>query len=559
MSSKEELQKLIKNLETKRFREKESKGLLSAIQEEQTKALQPVLETMAKNLSDRATEMFKEQVAQIKVESPKVEIPEMKFDTESIAQALREAVSGVNITVPEAKINIPAPIVNVPETKIPEYPQFPEDFALRGVDNLNPIPVKLMGEGGKPFSFPVSQGASGGKSDFFTIKGYSQSAFSELTNADGRLRVSVETGGSGLTDAELRFTAVPVSQVSGANWSVSVTDIFASTGADVINPDGRIKVELPTGSSSLTDTELRASAVPVSQVSGANWSVNVAGFTSSVAVVSINPDGTVAPLPVALSEKLDAVNDSITIYAASDFNASVNVVSTVGLTDTQLRASHIDVDQLSGSTWSTSIVSQGVTLDVRQVSGASNSVTILAGSAAIGSVTVNGATNSVIVQGGTLHGVADPGFAPIKIAGVVMTANPTAEVGGDVSNFRTDDIGRQLTRPVQVRDLIVTAYATTTTGAETTLLAASAGSFHDLIMLTATNGSTAAVTVDIRCTTAGNIVHTMVLPASTGPIGFAPSVPWPQDATGNNWTVDVRGSDISGTNVYFTGLFSREV
>ena len=59
------------------------------------------------------------------------------------------------------------------------------------------------------------------------LRGFTQSAYSELTNADGRLRVSVETG-SGLTDNELRATAVPVSQVSGANWSVYATGFGAS-------------------------------------------------------------------------------------------------------------------------------------------------------------------------------------------------------------------------------------------------------------------------------------------------------------------------------------------
>lgn len=141
---------------------------------------------------------------------------------------------------------------------------------------------------------------------------------------------------------------------------------------------------------------------------------------------------------------------------------------------------------------------------------------------------------------------------------IARTTNPTAAADG-ATNFQTSDkLGRALNRPVQVRDLIATAYVSITGGTETTLLAAGgAGVYLDLIMITATNNSTAAVQLDIRATTAGNIIHTMYLPASTGPVGFTPAVPWPQDNVNNNWTIDM--PDISGTTVYVSALFSKEI
>ena len=93
---------------------------------------------------------------------------------------------------------------------------------------------------------------------------------------------------------------------------------------------------MPTGSSGLTDTELRASSVQVQQVSG--------------------------------------------------YSDSVNVLSTVGLTDTQIRASSVPVEQVSGSIWSTNVVSsidltdtqlRAAALDVRQVSGSIDSVNVV--------------------------------------------------------------------------------------------------------------------------------------------------------------------------------------
>ena len=273
----------------------------------------------------------------------------------------------------------------------------------------NPFPVQIRDKDGKPVDFGGSITqilGGGGKHDYFTIRGFTQSAYSELTNADGRLRVSVETGGSGLTDNELRATAVPVSQVSGANWSVYATGFGASVGATILNGEG-------------------ASLDPRDR----NWTI-----TETVAV----------------SGALDTV----------------------------------------------------------------------------------------------------------KASGIARTTNPTAVSDGDNQRFSVDDLGRQLVRPVQVRDLTLTAYATLTTGTETTLKAAVAGSYLDLIYVMGANNSDAAVTVDIRAVTAGNVMMTLQIPAN-GTAGIACPVPLPQDETGNNWTADM--ADITGTSVYLTALFSREI
>lgn len=167
-------------------------------------------------------------------------------------------------------------------------------------------------------------------------------------------------------------------------------------------------------------------------------------------------------------------------------------------------------------------------------------------------------TATTAVVGDVPAGTADTGSAPIKTGGIARTTNPTAETDGDRVSASFDDVGRQVIRQHQVRDLIATAYVALSTGTETTLLAAGgAGVFLDCIMITATNNSTAAVQLDIRSSTAGSIVHTMYLPASSGPIGWAPSTPWPQDNVNNNWTIDI--PDITGTTIYVSALFSKEV
>lgn len=154
---------------------------------------------------------------------------------------------------------------------------------------------------------------------------------------------------------------------------------------------------------------------------------------------------------------------------------------------------------------------------------------------------------------------ATDAVSSVQISGISRTANPTAIADGSNVRASFDDIGRQLIRPVQVRDLVFTARVAKTTGStfgtETTLLAASAGNYHDLIYLTATNDSTVAVTLDIRSVTAGNITMSYNIPAASQ-INVTPPVPIPQDATGNNWTIDL--NDVTGTNVNVFALFTRE-
>lgn len=360
-------------------------------------------------------------------------------------------------------------------------------------------------------------------------------------NADNRIKVSVETGGSGLTDAELRATPVPISagssllvsqlsgavdsvsitnasipvtgtfwqstqpvsvtdtlvinQVSGSNWSVSAS---LDTTASLYNADNRLRVSLEPGGSGLTDAELRASPVPVMQVSGYSDSVNIT-------------------------------------------NASIPVTGTFWQTTQPISAgSSLTVDQLSGANWS-----------------------VTASLVASSSINVNGATNSTVSVGPVLHDAVDDGAAPQKVGGTAMTANPTAVAGGDIVRFVGDKIGRQLSRPVQVRELLKTAYATLTNGAETTLLAGTAGEFNDLIWISFTNLSTAAVAlntgaqVDIRSTTAGPVVLSAYV-ENKATVTIHPAVPIPMNTAADAWTAD--RSDIGASaNILVSALFSREV
>jgi len=172
----------------------------------------------------------------------------------------------------------------------------------------------------------------------------------------------------------------------------------------------------------------------------------------------------------------------------------------------------------------------------------------------------SGSNTSTVSVGTTVSDAVDDGSAPVKNGGIARTANPTAVGGGDTVTMSMDDLGRQLTRPVQVRDLIATAYVSKATGStfgtETTLLASGSGVYLDLIYVMGTNDSTAAIQVDLRASTGGTICKTLEIPAG-GTAGLALPVPYPAPFVDHTWTIDL--PDVTGTNVTISALFSKEI
>ena len=505
-----------------------------------------------------------------------------------------------------------------------------------------------------------------------------------LINADDRLRVSLETGGSGLTDAELRASSVPVAQISDAIWSTQVTGSFGTlfSTADMVNSDNRLRVSLETGGSGLTDAELRASSVPTEQVSGSIWSVYVTGGGGATSVSILNADGTYRdtfpvegtvavsgitgsvgatilngeglardswlisditasvkatlidsggvgysgsnPVPTtivsgsitstgayllnaeglyrgtipvegtitanlsatdnAVLDTIDAVLDTINakLVTGTDIgDVTINNASGASAVNIQDGGNTITVDgtvAVSGVTASigASILgSDGLAfgtskpIPVTMVTGVSASVNAAIIDSAgnyrdtfpiSGNVNVNGSLNSVLATGTTLHDSADDGDAPLKMGGVAIQDNPTAVAGGDRVKFTADDLGRQLVRPVQARDLIRTAYVSlvsgTAFGTETTLLASGSGAYLDLIYMMGTNSSDVSVDIEFRASTAGTVCQKLTIPGG-GTAGVALSVPYPAPFADHTWTIDA--PDITGTNVTITALFSKEV
>ena len=219
-----------------------------------------------------------------------------------------------------------------------------------------------------------------------------------------------------------------------------------------------------------------------------------------------DPGGTLKPIQVD-------DNGNLSVDIVSGVSVSVTVGTITSITDT------VTVRQVSGSADSTVVNSFDTSILANQVSGSNFST---------------------------------------EVSGVARTTNPTAVADAASVKASYDDLGRQVITPYQVRDLVSTANVATSTGIETTLLAAVAGVNLDLVQIVCANTSDAAVDVDIRSVTAGAIEFSLTVPADST-AGFVPVVPWPQVNTGNNWTVDVGGSDISNTTVNTSALFIRNI
>lgn len=141
-----------------------------------------------------------------------------------------------------------------------------------------------------------------------------------------------------------------------------------------------------------------------------------------------------------------------------------------------------------------------------------------------------------------------------KKIGIARQINRTPVNNGANIEPSFDDLGRQLTRPYQVRDLIATAYASLTTGTKTVLRSGVSEAYLDLMQISCYNNSDAATVVTL--TDESTTVRTIPVPANNVThINY--QIPLKQSATGVAWYVDL--PDITGTTIEVTAEFVQEV
>lgn len=567
MARDPELDRIIQNAKTKQFRDGEAKGLLSTIGDELKKQLAPLFEGHSKAMTDKVGSAVADAIKGLRVDVPKQEAAQVHVNVPDVH------VPDFTIPTPQVTVHVPkveAPIVNIPAPVV-NFPQ-----AMRLTPNDKPFPVVLHDVNGKPFSF--SMGASGGKADFFTVLGIANSVAIMQTDSSGvaysgsnPFPVTITSGASSTTATNIVDSSgiaysgsnpVPVVFGASATQAVNMVDSsgVAYSGSNPLPTTASLSVPVGQGDSASALRIIQAGDSVSSVVINSGTITTVTSITNSLAASLVDSGGVQYsgsnPVPVTGTLVVSSVTASIAAalidsggveYSGSNpvpitgtVTGITNTIAVMEVDSTGIGYSGSNPFPITGTVVVSSITNTTATNIVDSTGVAyttSNPLPISVASSITQNVTVAGVTDSTIVM-------------------QARTTLPTAVADGADVRPKGDKLGRALMRPVQVRDLIATAYVTLSTGTEATLLAAVAGNFLDLISVIAVNTSTAAIQCDIRATTAGNIVQTLYIPAGAT-AGWVPTVPWPQDNQGNNWTVDM--GDFTNTSLIISALFSKEI
>lgn len=550
----------------------------SDISDRFAETLEPMLMDLKASVEKSGKDMT-EAIKHSQSSAPEIVLPDFPAIT----------IPPIIVPKPEVTVHVPAPIVHVPKADAPVV-TFPDSMALRGIDNRHPLPVILTNDKGEPY-IAGSFGGAGSRGPVVIRDILNAGGRSVMDETNNAIRVNLAVGSVSLTSADgtmldgVSSARATVMQLTNLNpQAVAIVDAsgnqITSFGGTLQDGQGSLITSHVYGDFKGIDVNLVSAldqtidSVAVRQVSGFVDSVSVTGFVTSLAASLIDSSGVAYsgsnPLPTTASVSLTLPSGPGDGATATRFIQAGDTVSSVmtsatGLNETtsgvlrvvQMTDSNSSVSATQVGTWNIGTVTTltGVTNSLQSALIDSTGIQY-SGSNPVPITIVSGGNTSTLSVGDSAARTADNGGNPVKIGGIARTTQPTAYADGDRSNFASDKLGRQLTRPLQIRDLISTAYVSLTTGTEATLLAASAGNFLDLISVVGANQSTAAVQVDIRAVTAGNVVMTLYIPAQST-AGAVMQIPWPQDATGNNWTVDM--PDITGTTVNMSALFTKEV
>jgi len=141
---------------------------------------------------------------------------------------------------------------------------------------------------------------------------------------------------------------------------------------------------------------------------------------------------------------------------------------------------------------------------------------------------------------------------------VARTTNPTALADGTFTPLSADDVGRLLTTPYQVRDLISTGVATLTRTTETTVISGVASVLLDLVYVSGSNTSSVAHKVILKY--GGVDIDTMVIPA-TNTITKSYQIPIPMSEVAQAISAQVveTSGEISDSPVSITAIAVRNV
>lgn len=343
----EALETALQDSKDKARAKKQSENVVTQLQEKLVSALAPVMKGIADDLRNAVKEM-KVEVPPVEVKVPEMKMPQMP-----------------EVRVPAPVVNLPAPVVNVPKT---EFPAFPSDFALRGVDAKRPLPVLLHGTDGKPLLNLMSP--SGNSSNFITVKQFlTPNGDSMVDETNDALNVNVVAGSlsanTEYTEGDTDATLTGIVQMAEAA-SDTVTPLQVGSGV----ADKALRVVHATDvaqsvslTSQATGTELTDDFLRTVLAQDQAYSVNiVSGSSAGTEYTEGDSDASVTGTAL-MAEGAD-----------NDGNRDVLRVAQMG---NGVDSSAIRFVHASNVGVSVQVNSSDVSFEVKQVSGQSDSVSVL--------------------------------------------------------------------------------------------------------------------------------------------------------------------------------------
>jgi hypothetical protein len=322
------------------------------------------------------------------------------------------------------------------------------------------------------------------------------------TTADTALVVTISPNSPatpiGLTDTQLRATPVPVSgTVAFSNATLAVTGPLTDTQ---LRASAVPVTAIVTSTTGLTDTQLRATPVPIS----GNVTVNI-GLTDTQLRASRVPtnsqltDGTTIATVKPASTPAVATDTSIVVSLSPN-----NPVTTTGLTDAQLRATAVPVSipaLLTGTNTIGNVNQTLATAEFAKITDGTNTSAVKAASVAplatdpalVVALSPNSLINSTLATSAFSKITDGTNTAAVKAASVAAVATDPALV---VAISPNNPITTTPAAFVTVTDIASAALTTTTTTAAIT--PSGGNSYIVTIPVTVVSGTTPTLDFNIE-------------------------------------------------------------
>lgn len=355
-----------------------------------------------------------------------------------------------------------------------------------------------------------------------------------------------------LVDAGTITASSPSVGLTGANAPTSADQIGFNSGGNLVAVSAGNPLPI-TGSLSITNPSTGSAVPATANYIAGNKAGNLTGLligsqtsANSLAVV-IASDQASIPVAATLSAETTKVIGTVNLSAAQ-------TITVTQATGTNL---HMVID--SGTVTAVTAISNALPagtnlmgkVGVDQTTpGTTNAVSI----AQIGATTVagTGVSGALAIGGPTASGSTIVS-KPTTTGGRAGTTMPTKVADGQVVNTFLDVTGRIVTVMNAPRELVlpITRLVLTASTAETSLIAAVASTFNDILELVIVNTSATGCLVDFRDSTGGTIRHTLYVPP-TDTRGVVFQVPTPQAGVNTVWTAQC-GTSVS--SIIITGKY----